>query len=77
MLDTAVSSAPATKAERMVSWKGSVAAAEARKAEGASMSAMLTPSSQMSTGCLIPLCIRKLDVDNSLKSVLQHNVELL
>ena len=35
MLDTAVSSVPATEADRMASWRGSEAAAEARKAEGA------------------------------------------
>ena len=33
MLDTAVSSAPATEADWMASWRESVAAAEARKAE--------------------------------------------
>ena len=43
MFDTAVSSAPATEADRPASWKGSVAAAEARKAKGASMHALLTP----------------------------------
>ena len=42
-LDTAVSSAPATEADRMASWRGSVAAAEARKAEDASMYVLFTP----------------------------------
>ena len=47
MLDTAVSSAPAAEAYRMASWSGSVAAAEARKDEGASMHALLTPNPHM------------------------------
>ena len=47
MLDTAVSSAPATEADRITYWRGIVAAAEARKAEGASMHALLTPSPPM------------------------------
>ena len=47
MLDTAVSSAPATEAVRMASWRRSVAAAEARKAQGASMHMLLTPSLPM------------------------------
>ena len=38
MLDTAA------EADRMASWRGSVAAAEARKAEGTRMHALLTPS---------------------------------
>ena len=44
MLDTAVSSALATEADRMAFWRGSVAAAEARKTDGASMHALLIPS---------------------------------
>ena len=44
MLDTAVSSAQATEADRMASWRESVAAAEARKAEDTSMHALLNPS---------------------------------
>ena len=44
MLNTVVSSAPATEVDRMASWKGIVAADEARKAEGASMHALLTSS---------------------------------
>ena len=47
MLDTVVSSAPVAEADRMASWRGSVAAAEARKAEGACMHALLTPSPPM------------------------------
>ena len=47
MLDTAVSSAPATEAYRIASWRGSVAAAEARTANGASMHALLTSSLPM------------------------------
>ena len=57
-----------------------MAAAEARKAEGASMHALLTsvpPPHVNRQRRLFPLCIRELDVENSLKSVLQHHVELL
>ena len=65
MLDTAMSSAPATEADRMAFLRVSVATAEARKAEGASVRR------------LFPLSVRELDVKNSLKSVLQHHVKLL
>ena len=75
MLHTAVSSAPATEMDRMASWRGSVAAAEARKAEGASMHALLTPNSPHVNRqhCLFPLCIRKF---HCLKSILLHHIDL-
>ena len=76
----AVSLAPATEADRMASWRGSVAAAQARKTEGgASMHALLTSSPPPHVNRhrrLFTLCIRELNVENSLKFVLQHHVEL-
>ena len=79
MLDTAVSSAPATEMDSMAFWRGSVSAAEARKVEGASMHALLTPKSPHVNRqrCLFPLCIRKFDIEDCLKSVLLHHVDLL
>ena len=47
MLDAAV---PSADADRMASWMGSVAAAEARKAEGASIHTLLTPCPHMRSG---------------------------
>ena len=47
---TALSSTPASDDDRMASWSGSVAVAEARKAEGAIMHALLTPRPPMWTG---------------------------
>ena len=43
-------STPASDDDRVTSWSGSVAAAEARKAKGANMHALLTPRPPMWTG---------------------------
>ena len=76
MLDITVSSAPATEADGVASWRGTWL--QARKAKGASMYALLIPIPHVNRQRrLFPLCIRELNVENSLKSVLQRNVELL
>ena len=77
MLDTAVSSILATEADRMASRSGRVAAAEARKAEGASMHTLLTPKSPHVNRQrrLFQMCIRKLDFKNN--SMLQKKMIII
>ena len=81
VLITAVSSTSGGEADRMASWSGSLAAAEAKKAEGASMHMLLTPSPPVWTGSDAYFHWSSkswtLRIDDVFKASFKHQIELI